>query len=65
MTQVLSYQICDMGEKHALEVVLQSFELASLPVNLVHLGQGRQARKVRAFLDFATPRLRKRLRYES
>jgi len=61
ITRLLSYQIdaaCRSGE---LSVVLDAYEPAQIPVSLVFNGQKRVALKVRAFLDFAAPRLRERL----
>lgn len=58
--RVLSYQIADAVQKGDLQVVLQPFESAALPINLVHKGQAPLPLKVRAFLDFVTPRLRAR-----
>jgi DNA-binding transcriptional LysR family regulator len=62
VTQVLSYQVADRVEAGQLQIVLREFQPGSVPVNLVHLGQMRQARKVRVFLDYLVPRLRQRLR---
>ena len=39
-------------------LVLRSFELDPVPVSVVHVGHGRLPLKLRAFLDFATPRIR-------
>jgi DNA-binding transcriptional LysR family regulator len=61
MTRVLSYQIVAAVRSGTLRPVLQDFEPAPWPVNLVHAGQGRLPVKLRAFLDFAAPRLRERL----
>ncbi len=61
LTQVLSYQIADARHAGALKVVLEAFEPAPWPVNLVHAGQGLLPLKLRAFLDFAGERLRTRL----
>ena len=61
MTRVLSYQIADAVRSGALVPVLQSFEPPPWPVSLVHAGQGLLAVKLRAFLDFAAPRLKQRL----
>jgi len=44
-----------------LVAVLKRFEPNSLPISLVHDNQRRVPLKVRAFLDFAAPRLRARL----
>ncbi|TIN82907.1 MAG: LysR family transcriptional regulator, partial [Mesorhizobium sp.] len=45
----------------ALHVVLEPFEPPPWPVNLLHAGQGLLPVKLRAFLDFAAPRLKERL----
>ena len=58
VTRVLSYQIAPQLRSGALAVALQEFEPAPWPVSLVHAGQGRLPLKLRAFLDFAVPRLR-------
>lgn len=63
VTRVLSYQVEEAVRAGGLQIVLEKFEPESVPVNLVHSGQGLPPRKLRAFLDFAVPRLRKRLRY--
>ena len=60
LTRVLSYQVADAIRDNALCVVLNAFESAPLPVNLVHKGQAPLPLKLRAFLDFVTPRLRTR-----
>jgi hypothetical protein len=44
-----------------LRVVLAGHEPAPLPVHLVHAGQGLLPLKMRSFLEFAAPRLRKAL----
>jgi len=61
MTRVLSYQIVAAVRSGTLCPVLGEFEPEPWPVNLVHAGQGRLPVKLRAFLDFAAPRLRERL----
>ena len=58
VTRVLSYQIAPQLRSGALAVALQEFEPAPWPVSLVHAGQGRLPLKLRAFLDYAVPRLR-------
>jgi DNA-binding transcriptional LysR family regulator len=60
VTRVLSYQVADVIRDNALCVVLEAFESAPLPVSLVHKGQAPLPLKLRAFLDFVTPRLRAR-----
>ncbi|WP_221179861.1 LysR substrate-binding domain-containing protein [Salinisphaera orenii] len=61
ITQVLSYQIADALDAGRLETVLQPFEPASWPANLIHGGQAPMPQKTRALLDFLKPRLRERL----
>jgi DNA-binding transcriptional LysR family regulator len=61
ITRVLSYQIANAMQADALAVVLEKFEPAPSPVSLVYTGQGRLPLKLRAFLDFAAPRLKARL----
>jgi DNA-binding transcriptional LysR family regulator len=58
ITRVLSYQVAGALRDGAVVLALQDFEPAPLPVNLVHVGQRLLPQKLRAFLDFATPRLR-------
>jgi DNA-binding transcriptional LysR family regulator len=45
----------------ALNVVLEKFEPLPWPVSLVYPGKGLLPLKLRAFLDFAAPRLKSRL----
>lgn len=61
ITRLLSYQVTRALRDDALAIVLEAFEPAPWPVNLVYRGGGRQPLKVRAFLDFAGPRLKARL----
>ena len=60
ITRVLSYQVADAVRTGALEIVLQEFEPAEWPVSLVYPSQGRLPLKLRAFLDYAVPRLKTR-----
>lgn len=61
ITRVLSYQIASVEQAGSLRIVLEEYEPAALPVSLVYSKQGRLPVKLRAFLDFALPRLRERL----
>jgi DNA-binding transcriptional LysR family regulator len=61
ITRVLSYQIEPALQANTLTTILQNFEPASVPVSLVFSQQRRLPLKLRAFLDFAAPRLRQRL----
>ena len=62
VTRVLSYQIEAARRAAWLEVTLREFEPAPIPVSLVYTSQLRLAVKLRAFLDFAAPRLRERMK---
>jgi DNA-binding transcriptional LysR family regulator len=61
VTRVLSYQVEDAVRAGSLQVVLREFEPAPVPVSLVFPGERRLPQKVRAFLDYAAPRLRERM----
>ncbi|MGC1236015.1 MAG: LysR family transcriptional regulator [Xanthobacteraceae bacterium] len=61
VTRVLSYQVANALRAHSLVLALRKFEAAPWPVNLVYAGQGLLPLKLRAFLDFAVPRLKTRL----
>jgi len=61
ITRVLCYQVEDARRAGHLEFVLKDFETVPAPISLVHGGQRRVPLKLRAFLDFAAPRLRERL----
>jgi DNA-binding transcriptional LysR family regulator len=61
ITRVLSYQIANAIQAGALAAVLEEFEPVPAPVSLVYAGQRRLPLKLRAFLDFAAPRLKARL----
>ena len=61
ITRVLSYQVATAIRAGALAIALPEFEPSPWPVSLVFAGQGLLPLKLRAFLDFAAPRLRERL----
>ena len=61
VTRVLSYQVAAAVKAGMLNVVLQDLEPSPSPVSLVYSGQRRLPLKLRAFLDFAAPRLKARL----
>ena len=61
-TRVLSYQAAEALSTGKLVAVLKKFEPEPLPINLIYVQERRLTAKLRAFLDFATPRLRERLR---
>jgi DNA-binding transcriptional LysR family regulator len=58
ITRVLSYQVASAVTAGALRLILRSFAPEPLPVHLVYGGQSLLPLKLRAFLDFAAPRLR-------
>ena len=60
-TRVLSYQAADAVRVGRLAIVLAQFEPSPWDVSLVHAGGRLLPLKVRAFLDFAAPRLKERL----
>jgi DNA-binding transcriptional LysR family regulator len=59
--RLFSYHVASAVKDGRLSLLLEEFEPPPLPVNLVYLGGGLLPLKVRAFLDFATPRLKARL----
>ena len=61
VTRVLSYQADAALRAKQLRLLLRTCEPAPVPVHLVFDGQQRVTSKLRAFLDFAAPRLRERL----
>jgi DNA-binding transcriptional LysR family regulator len=61
LTRLLSYQAADALRAGKLHAVLEKFEPPVWPLSLVYPGQGLLPLKLRAFLDFAVPRLKSRL----
>jgi len=61
ITRVLSYQAAAAIKAGRLKLILRTFELPEIPVSLVHPEARLTPPKVRAFLDFAAPRVRQRL----
>jgi DNA-binding transcriptional LysR family regulator len=61
ITRVLGYQAASAVRAGTLALALRTFEPTPWPVSLVYPGQGRVPLKLRAFLDFAAPRLKARL----
>jgi DNA-binding transcriptional LysR family regulator len=58
ITHVLSYQVHAAVADGTLRVILRDFEPEPMPVHLVHAAQHLLPLKLRAFLDFAAPRLK-------
>ncbi len=65
VTRVLSYQAAAAIGAGTLVVALHKFEPPSIPVSLVQTGRSLLPVKVRAFLDFAAPRLKAALREQA
>ena len=58
VTRVLSYQVAEPVARGDLKLILRAFEPEALPVHLLHAGQSLAPLKLRAFLDFAGPRIK-------
>lgn len=65
IARILSHQVDALFKSKALVRLLESFEPSPTPVSLVYPRQRQVPLKLRAFLDFATPRLRERLGYKN
>jgi DNA-binding transcriptional LysR family regulator len=61
LTVAFSHNVKEALETGTLEAVLEDFQPAEIPINLVYTPSRSLPIKLRAFLDFAAPRLRKRL----
>jgi DNA-binding transcriptional LysR family regulator len=61
MTRVLSYQVDAAVNAGKLIIVLKKFELEAIPIHLVFMQGPILPLKLRAYLDFAAPRLRSRV----
>jgi DNA-binding transcriptional LysR family regulator len=61
VTRVLSYQVAEPLRAGRLALALEAFEPPAVPVSFVYTGQRLLPLKLRAFLDFAAPRLKARL----
>jgi DNA-binding transcriptional LysR family regulator len=59
--RLFSYHVADAVREGQLTTILEPFEPLPQPVNIVYLGGGLLPLKVRAFIDFAAPRLSARL----
>jgi DNA-binding transcriptional LysR family regulator len=61
LTTAFSYHVAAAIEAGALTKLLDDFQPPALPINLVYTAGRFLPLKLRAFLDFAAPRLRRRL----
>ena len=64
ISRVLSYLIEDLLKSRSLVTLLEAYEPSPMPVSVIYPSQRQVPLKLRAFLDFAVPRLRKRFGYE-
>jgi DNA-binding transcriptional LysR family regulator len=62
ITRAPIYQVASELQSGALVTILDEFEGRSFPVHLVYVRQGLLPLKVRAFVDWMTPRMRKMLK---
>jgi DNA-binding transcriptional LysR family regulator len=63
LTRILSYQIAAPLQGGLLTTVLDDWAGQMIPVSLVYSGQGALPQKLRAFLDYAVPQLKQRLKH--
>jgi DNA-binding transcriptional LysR family regulator len=61
ITRVFSYQAVDALARGAVVRVLAVYEGEAIPVHLLYPGGAHRPPKLRAFVDYAAPRLRARL----
>jgi DNA-binding transcriptional LysR family regulator len=61
IARLFSFHVAQAVKEGRLSLLLQAFEPPQAPVNIAYLGGGLLPLKVRAFLDFAAPRLKARL----
>jgi DNA-binding transcriptional LysR family regulator len=62
VTRLLCYQAAQAVSEGKLKILLRDYGPKPIPVSLVHAGGRLMPVKLRAFLDFAAPRLKSRLR---
>ena len=63
LTRVMSYKMDAAQRAGTLELVLEAFEPEPLPISIVYSPRKPLPLKIRAFLDWMTPRLRARLAF--
>jgi DNA-binding transcriptional LysR family regulator len=61
VARLLCYQAANSVHGGGLQLALEAFEPSPSPVHIVYPSGGRLPQKLRAFLDFAAPRLRARM----
>ncbi|MDB6015147.1 MAG: LysR family transcriptional regulator [Gammaproteobacteria bacterium] len=61
ITNVISYQAAPAVREGKLQIILAEYEPVAIPVHMLHSKKGRLPLKMRRFIEFATPRIRKSL----
>ncbi|WP_169569411.1 LysR family transcriptional regulator [Sneathiella limimaris] len=61
VTRVLCYQVADALRAGRLQLILEDYELPPWPVHMLYEDRSLIPQKIRAFLDFAAPRISKEL----
>lgn len=64
ITRVMSYKMEDARRAGQLEILLEAFEPAPWPVNILYTSRRLVPLKLRAFIDWTVPRLRARLGHQ-
>jgi DNA-binding transcriptional LysR family regulator len=64
LTRVMSYKMDSARRLGSLELVLEAFEPEPLPVHVVYTPRNPAPLKLRAFLNWVTPRLKARLAFD-
>jgi DNA-binding transcriptional LysR family regulator len=64
LTRVMSYKMDSAKRAGSLELVLEAFEPEPLPVHIVYTPRNPVPLKLRAFLNWVTPRLKARLAFD-
>jgi DNA-binding transcriptional LysR family regulator len=59
ITRLLHYQAAGPIRRRELKVLLAAYEPEPLPIHLLHAARGHMPLKMRRFLDYAAPRLRR------
>jgi DNA-binding transcriptional LysR family regulator len=62
LTRMLDYQVAAQRRAGALKLVLESFKSSPKPVHLIYEAGRHLPLKIRTFLDYAAPRLKKAIR---
>jgi DNA-binding transcriptional LysR family regulator len=65
ISRVMSYLIEDLLKSRSLMALLDAYAPSPIPVSVIYPSQRHVPLKLRAFLDFAVPRLRKRFGHRS